>query len=44
MALHDASSVGHTDVVEILLNHNADINVVAKVIYIMRMIVVYSNL
>ena len=31
MALHYASSRGHTDVVEILLNHNADINVVTKV-------------
>ena len=43
-ALHYATSEGHTDVVEILLNHNADINVFAKVIYIMRMIVVYSNI
>ena len=43
-ALHYASSKGHTDVVELLLNHNADINVVTKVTYIMRMIVVYSNL
>ena len=43
-ALHHASSEGHTDVVEVLLNHNADIDVVTKVIYIMRMIVVYSNL
>ena len=43
-ALHCASSEGHTDVVEIFLNHNADIDVVAKVIDIMRIILVYSNL
>ena len=44
MALHYVCIDGHADVVEILLNQNADINVVTKVIYIMRMIVVYSNL
>ena len=43
-ALHFASNEGHVDVVEILLNHNADINVVSKVIEIMRMSVFYSNL
>ena len=43
MALHNASIFGHTDVVEILLNHNADINVVTKVIQIMRMSVFYCN-
>ena len=38
-------SQGHTDVLEVLLNRNADnIDAVDKVIYIMRMIVVYSNL
>ena len=44
MALHHASFQGHTDVLEVLLNHNADIDAVDKVIYIMRMIAVYSNL
>ena len=43
MALHYASFCGHTDVVEILLNHNADINVITEVIQIMRMSVFYSN-
>ena len=43
MALHYASFFGHGDVVEILLNHNADINVVAKVNRIMRMSAFYSN-
>ena len=30
-ALHCASSEGHTDVVEVLLNHNADIDAINKV-------------
>ena len=34
MALHCASSRGHTDVVELLLNHNAKLNVVTKVTHI----------
>ena len=37
VALHYASTNGHSNVVEILLNHNADINIVTKVIQIMRM-------
>ena len=36
-ALHYASSQGDRDIVEILVNHNADINVAIKVIDIMRM-------
>ena len=32
MALHYASNKGDVDVVEALLNHGADINVVTKVI------------
>ena len=43
MALHYASFCGHADVVEILLNHSADINVITEVIQIMRMSVFYSN-
>ena len=43
-ALHYASSSGHTDVVEMLLNHNANINIVIKVTLIMGMSVGYSNL
>ena len=31
-ALHNASNEGHAGIVEIILNHNADINVVTKVI------------
>ena len=34
-ALHCACIVGHADVVKILLNYNADINVVDKVTLIM---------
>ena len=37
VALHFASCIGHTDVVKLLLKHNPDINVVTKVIGIMRM-------
>ena len=37
VALHFASCRGHTDVVKLLLNHNADINVVTEVIWIIRM-------
>ena len=44
VALHYASSEGHADVVETLLDHNADINVVTKVIWIMRMSVFYCYL
>ena len=43
-AIHFASNGGHTDVVETLLNYDVDINVVSKVIQIMRMSVFYSNL
>ena len=32
MALHYASNNGHTDVVEILLQHTTNINIVTKVI------------
>ena len=42
-ALHISSKKGYTDVVEVLLNHNADMNAVNKVIQIMRMSVSYSN-
>ena len=44
MALQCASSEGHTDVVEILLSHNVDIDVVTKVTDIIRMSVYYSNI
>ena len=43
-ALHLASGRGHTDVAEILLNHNADINLVTKVNVTKSMSVRYSNL
>ena len=36
-ALHYASSQGDRNVVKILVNHNADINIAHKVIDIMRM-------
>ena len=43
-ALHYASYYGHTDIVEILVNHGADVNVVTKVIQIIRINEFYSNL
>ena len=42
--LHYASNKGHPEVVEILLNHTANINIVTKVIHIIRMSVFHSNL
>ena len=37
MALHYASNNGHTDVVEILLNHTTNIDVLIKVIQMIKM-------
>ena len=37
MALHYASNNGHTDVVEILLNDTTNIDIVTKVIQMIRM-------
>ena len=36
-ALHYASDKGYEDILEVLVNQNADINIVIKVISIMKM-------
>ena len=37
MALHYASHYGHAHVVELLLNHNTDIDIVTKIIQMIKM-------
>ena len=43
-ALHYASHEGYANIVEVLVNHNADMNIVTEVIQIIRMGMLYCNL